>query len=415
MSKVSVIIPAYNAEKYITYAIKTVINQTHPDIEIIVIDDGSTDDTAEVLKPYMDRIIYHYQNNQGVTYTRNTGIDLATGEYIAFLDHDDYYLDANKTAEQVLLLESHPDWDGIHAGWQIVSEAGEYKSQIKPWEQMPEFTTKAWFKYSPVFLQTMLFRRTCFDTIRFSTHQTSEDTFLIAQLLLAGYQIGWHRKVTTAYRFVPISKTNKNPYDHLKNSLSVWKKILELPELPKNIDPKSILYSKLLWMVFTLIKQGATDQLSEFLDEMAFNTPYHKDKTYYDAIAQLTKLLYIHEQQSHQLPEMFSAYIPQPDLLNWWHKVWWWYHINYHTMDNSLEDYHSHIVQSLADFSRQEHITLSQKSLHIMIWIGLGYGEGWSTITMIRRFAKDAKINPIWLYSAILYMSIRYRNWWILR
>jgi glycosyltransferase involved in cell wall biosynthesis len=87
--KVSVIIPTYNRSKYVTKAIDSVMAQTYKDYEIIVVDDGSTDNTREVLKPYMGRIHYIYQDNAGVSAARNKGIRAAKGEWIAFLDSDD--------------------------------------------------------------------------------------------------------------------------------------------------------------------------------------------------------------------------------------------------------------------------------------------------------------------------------------
>lgn len=93
MSTISTIIPVYNAELYIEECIKSIINQTYRDLEIILINDGSTDKSAEVCKRYSsidDRIIYIEQDNQGVVSARNKGLDKATGDYIYFGDSDDW-------------------------------------------------------------------------------------------------------------------------------------------------------------------------------------------------------------------------------------------------------------------------------------------------------------------------------------
>jgi glycosyltransferase involved in cell wall biosynthesis len=89
---VSVIIPTYNRENYITKAIDSVLNQSYKNYEIIVVDDGSTDNTKEVLEPYMDKIKYIYQDNAGVYTARNVGIHCAKGQWVAFLDSDDQWL-----------------------------------------------------------------------------------------------------------------------------------------------------------------------------------------------------------------------------------------------------------------------------------------------------------------------------------
>ncbi len=97
MPLVSVIIPAYNAEQYIASSIESVLNQTFSDFELIIINDGSTDNTLEVINQFSKtdkRINVISQKNQGVSVARNAGINIATSEYIAFLDSDDLYLDS---------------------------------------------------------------------------------------------------------------------------------------------------------------------------------------------------------------------------------------------------------------------------------------------------------------------------------
>lgn len=85
---ISVIIPAYNAEKYIVQCIENLLYQTYKNLEIIIVDDGSTDNTAQIVQQYPD-VKYIYQPNSGVSVSRNTGIKAATGEYIHFMDADD--------------------------------------------------------------------------------------------------------------------------------------------------------------------------------------------------------------------------------------------------------------------------------------------------------------------------------------
>jgi glycosyltransferase involved in cell wall biosynthesis len=92
MPKVSVIIPAFNAERFIRDTIDSALAQTHRDVAVIVVDDSSTDDTADVLRGYGSRITVHRQPNGGAATARNTGASLATGEWLAFLDADDLWL-----------------------------------------------------------------------------------------------------------------------------------------------------------------------------------------------------------------------------------------------------------------------------------------------------------------------------------
>lgn len=107
MIHVSVIIPAYNAEEYIGRALDSVLTQSAPADEIIVVDDGSTDKTAEIVKAFGQRVRYIYQDNAGVSVARNRGIEEASGNWIAFLDADDEWL-PNKLKQQVDVLRRNP-------------------------------------------------------------------------------------------------------------------------------------------------------------------------------------------------------------------------------------------------------------------------------------------------------------------
>ena len=99
MPAVSVIIPTFNRSKLVVNAVQSVLCQTYRDYEIIVVDDGSTDDTAEVLKPYMDRIRYVYQANLGASAAQNRGVQLARGKWISILASDDLWLPSKLEAQ----------------------------------------------------------------------------------------------------------------------------------------------------------------------------------------------------------------------------------------------------------------------------------------------------------------------------
>ena len=107
--KVSVIIPLYNSEKYIARTIKSVLSQTHQNIEVIIINDESTDNSVKVCQQFNDpRIKIIHQKNRGLAGSRNTGIRAATGEYLAFIDADDIWL-PEKLKTHIVHLESNPE------------------------------------------------------------------------------------------------------------------------------------------------------------------------------------------------------------------------------------------------------------------------------------------------------------------
>ena len=122
---VSVIIPTYNRAHYLGEAIASILNQDIQDcqIEIIVVDDGSTDDTKEVIREFGNTVKYIYQDNRGAGPARNRGINEAAGEWVAFLDSDDRWL-PDKLALQFLVLDAFPAYNAIHSEFLIFDEEG---------------------------------------------------------------------------------------------------------------------------------------------------------------------------------------------------------------------------------------------------------------------------------------------------
>ena len=127
---VSIIMPAYNAEKYIAESIRSVIKQTYQNWELIVADDCSTDDTAEIVNSFSDARIHYYKcvKNSGVAQTRNFGISKADGEWIAFLDSDDLweptklekqigFIENSRTAKLVFTASAFVNENGIRLGY----------------------------------------------------------------------------------------------------------------------------------------------------------------------------------------------------------------------------------------------------------------------------------------------------------
>lgn len=112
---VSVIIPNYNYAKYVGEAIDSALNQTYENLEIIVVDDGSKDNSREILESYGDKIKVIFQENAGVSAARNNGVKNSNGKYIAFLDADDIWF-SEKIAKQVNVLEKNEDVGLVDVG-----------------------------------------------------------------------------------------------------------------------------------------------------------------------------------------------------------------------------------------------------------------------------------------------------------
>ncbi len=122
---VSVIIPVYNGDRYLAEAIESVVQQTYQPIEIILVDDGSTDNSANIARSYK-QVRYIYQSNQGVAVARNVGISQARGEFIALLDQDDRWT-PNKLSVQIKYLLEHQNIGYTLAKMRVFLEPGTEK------------------------------------------------------------------------------------------------------------------------------------------------------------------------------------------------------------------------------------------------------------------------------------------------
>ncbi len=166
MPKVSVIIPTYNRAGYIVKTLESVFAQTYTDYEVIVVDDGSTDDTEEVLKPYYDRIIYIRKENGGQGSARNVGIKLAKGEYVAFLDSDDLWL-PEKLEIQVKFMDDNPEVGLVFSDFVVFYEddTGCLIEMRKVHLQGKELTFQSLFHRNFIPTLTVLVRKSCIDDV----------------------------------------------------------------------------------------------------------------------------------------------------------------------------------------------------------------------------------------------------------
>ncbi|HEY8911410.1 MAG TPA: glycosyltransferase [Desulfosporosinus sp.] len=127
--KVSVVIPTYNHARYLPYALDSVINQSYPNIEVLVIDDGSTDETAEIVKPYSSIINYIYKKNGGTPSALNLGLSTATGKYICWLSADDMLI-GGKVSKQVGLMESDLSLGFSYTSFMVIDANGKKQYDV---------------------------------------------------------------------------------------------------------------------------------------------------------------------------------------------------------------------------------------------------------------------------------------------
>ncbi len=163
MPRVSVVIPTYNYAHFLPDAIESVLRQTFRDYELIVVDDGSTDQTPQVAARYQGRIRYHRQENRGLSTARNVGCQLARGEYFAFLDADDVWF-AQKLTRQVALLERHPEAGLVSSAMELMDRSGAPLSGIKPGSP-PGETFVEIVRQGTAAPSSYVVRRRCFEEI----------------------------------------------------------------------------------------------------------------------------------------------------------------------------------------------------------------------------------------------------------
>lgn len=215
---ISVIIPVYNAEKYLSMTLQSVQQQTFKDFEVICIDDGSTDGSMQILEHFAatdERFKIHHQSNAGGSVSRNKGLALATGKYIAFLDNDDIYHpqyleilyhnievhEADISCCTYLRFESEHDYQ--FADKQIAACVDIISGQ--------PFTDKfVQRKKIDMLMWTKLYRREIFDDIRFDEKLPAiNDILLNIEVLLKSRKAVVCRKPLIAYRIIPTSQTMK--------------------------------------------------------------------------------------------------------------------------------------------------------------------------------------------------------------
>ncbi len=277
MVKVSVIIPAYNGDRYITDAIAGVLAQTYTDCEIIVVDDGSTDNTKNIIQQYRNKIKYYSQSNQGVAASRNLGLSKAKGEYIAFLDQDDVFL-PHKLALQVAVLEREPALAMVNSGWQIVNQDGVFQSAVKPWLQIPQLTVADLIIWKPVFLGAMLFRRSQLESIAdFDTSlEQTPDVDLVLRLAAKGGASAWVKQTTVKYRQHQ-DNASKNTLLQAQELDCILEKFFTQPNLSpeiKNLEAKSR-YQSLVWSAWRLQQTGRFTEMAHYL-----NKSFHYSQKY---------------------------------------------------------------------------------------------------------------------------------------
>lgn len=265
----SVIIPSFNSARFLPEAIESTLDQSYTEVEIIVVDDGSTDDTRKVLARYGDRLISHRQANQGVCAARNQGLSMATGDFVVFLDADDYFL-PDKIRDQVDAFIAAPHVQMVHSGWDVVDEEGAHIHHRTPWTRVPRLDLESFLLWKPIHPAALMFRKDLLDEVGgFDTDLSqAEDVDLMLRLLAHGARAIWLRQTTACYR----QHGNGAMRRGIQQALSLERVLdkffsnADLPQAMRRIEGR-VRFSTYVWLVWHLYKTGHREAMAEYIEK----------------------------------------------------------------------------------------------------------------------------------------------------
>ena len=233
MKKVSIIVPVYNVEKYLAKCLDSLVNQTLEDVEIIVVDDGSRDNSKQIIDEfqtkYPDKIKSFVKENGGLSDARNFGLDRANGEYIGFVDSDDYV--TAEMFEEMFSLAQKYDAEMVICNLQKVDENGKIVQKLTQVPNMPEKIDLAKnlsvFSDLGYFACNKLFRRDLFENKRFKKGVHFEDIQLVPQLLLSCKTLAQ----TQNYHYQYLERQDSITKTHTEKGLDLLNAVKDVEEV----------------------------------------------------------------------------------------------------------------------------------------------------------------------------------------
>jgi teichuronic acid biosynthesis glycosyltransferase TuaG len=205
---VSIVMPTFNRETYLAESINSIIEQTFKDWELIVIDDGSTDDTATLMDYYCkkDKRIKYLLNldNKGISYSRNRGVAEAKGKFVAIMDSDDV-ASPNRLKKSLNALLKGPACDCVYSSYLQANEFGKVQGMIEP-ESPNKLNMKDILKFQMIPHVTMMGRKELFKYR--DEYRTNDDLYLVASLFKQGVKFKKIREPLMIVRYHPTSTSN---------------------------------------------------------------------------------------------------------------------------------------------------------------------------------------------------------------
>jgi len=268
---ISIIVPVYNVEKFLSQCIESIINQTYHNLEIILINDGSTDDSGKICDEYAmkdKRIKVIHQENSGVSNARNRGLDVASGEYIAFVDADDWI--AEDMYEYMLKKAKKSNAEIVKCLQTIVYSNQNIQDNLIQNEILIDMKKDRTRMISQVIVNgkmpsfsLMLIKKDVIDNLRFDTELIiGEDLLFVMNLYLSVHSMIWCDKYFYYYRIHENSATNSAEKNKkmLLNLLKLYAKIKNL-FINKNIYDSELKEGLGNYIFFRLYMRLAKDSV----------------------------------------------------------------------------------------------------------------------------------------------------------
>lgn len=289
MTDISIIVPIYNAEKYLNKCIKSLINQTKENLEFILVNDGSTDSSEEIIKSYKDKRIKYFKNkNQGIGKTRNFGMQKATGKYIMFLDSDDYL--ATNACEELFSKAEKDNLDLVINNFYRVEEETEKKVEVI----IPEFKNTTLKENKSLLLDVnvapwnKLYKSELLkkNKIQFVEDLKYEDAPFVVEAMDKAKKIGYIKKFLNYYVIHKNSETtvrDEKIFDIIEIVDKIRKYFSKRKEFTETVDKLSVR----ILTNYTIQQRVQQDKGTgmQFVDKafqyMKENIPDYKDNKYY--------------------------------------------------------------------------------------------------------------------------------------
>lgn len=244
LPEISVIIPAYNCAVFLPETLESAFAQTCCDLEVILVDDGSTDDTQTVIAPYLDRITYIRQENKGLPAARNTGIRAAKGEFIALLDADDSWV-ADKLEKQLPKF-ADPEIGIVYSDFSVRYSDGRFQSSYLVNRPLASegYILENYIQSRFLFPSTMVIRRRCFEEFGLFDEEmlACEDIELFARICSRWKAAMVNEPLVIRYEGTHNLTSNSRKINQY-TILALRKVLLKQPDLPLSLQ--KVIYKEL--------------------------------------------------------------------------------------------------------------------------------------------------------------------------